>query len=276
MNNRGSITLEAAIILPFVFTLFYSFFLVLDYLKSEIALKTTVSNAVYQISYLYYPIEIAKSTLIQSQAVQPLLELTQTVSGLTGSISFLSEIKTDASQKALTKMFTPFIRQHVPDKTIDPKHVNVEFVRIPGESDNKDMLLQFDVSYSPSYKIPFFSKSIKIKKSAVERVWIGDTSPILLSIQNQVQIRSVSPNPVRRGSVATIVAQVHPYANTDIKVVYKSGLSVAKGLSAKNADSTGRVFWTWNVGGNTTPGQWTIKVTSNGQTDLLMFEVLQK
>jgi hypothetical protein len=70
-----------------------------------------------------------------------------------------------------------------------------------------------------------------------------------------------APLTVARGSNATL--QIKTAANTScsIEVDYKSGLSTAAGLVAKNSDGAGNVSWIWKVGATTTPGAWPITVT---------------
>ena len=67
-------------------------------------------------------------------------------------------------------------------------------------------------------------------------------------------------SPARRNSYATLVAHVVPRQVCRIAVYYKSGASHAQGLYPKFPRS-GRVSWTWKVGGNTTLGRWPIRVS---------------
>ena len=80
-------------------------------------------------------------------------------------------------------------------------------------------------------------------------------------------------SPVSHGSTATVMVQTAPGAQCSITVIYKSGPSEAQGLGSKQADSSGRVSWTWKVGTRTTPGEWPIIVTCEGQTIQTTFRV---
>ncbi|WP_303799572.1 thermonuclease family protein [Alicyclobacillus macrosporangiidus] len=71
---------------------------------------------------------------------------------------------------------------------------------------------------------------------------------------------------VARGDEASVTIQTAPGAQAHIEVRYKSGPSHAKGLVDQTADASGRVTWTWTVGTSTTPGDWPVTITSNGQT----------
>jgi hypothetical protein len=75
-----------------------------------------------------------------------------------------------------------------------------------------------------------------------------------------LEIVSVT-SPVSPGSRATLRAQTSPGASCNITVYYKSGSSTSQDLNPKNADSSGNVSWTWQVGSRTSSGNWRIVVT---------------
>jgi hypothetical protein len=62
---------------------------------------------------------------------------------------------------------------------------------------------------------------------------------------------------VAAGDDATLTVRVAPKARCTITVVYKTGASKAKGLSAKTGAA---ITWKWRVGSNTTPGRWPVTV----------------
>jgi hypothetical protein len=69
-------------------------------------------------------------------------------------------------------------------------------------------------------------------------------------------------SPIERGYRATLTVQTTPGAYCTIAVYYKTVQSTAAGLEPKQADATGQVSWTWRVGNRTSPGTWSIRVTS--------------
>jgi hypothetical protein len=74
-------------------------------------------------------------------------------------------------------------------------------------------------------------------------------------------IRLFVTTPVSRNTNATLSARTHAGAQCGIEVDYKSGPSHAAGLVDKTVPSSGRVTWTWKVGGRTTRGTWPIVVS---------------
>ncbi len=93
-------------------------------------------------------------------------------------------------------------------------------------------------------------------------------SPVLVS----TEFISVS-SPVAHGNVATVVVRTSAGAYCSITVTYRSGPSTAQGLQPKTVGPDGIVSWSWIVGTRTTPGDWPIEVTCNGQTIQRTFTV---
>ncbi len=97
--------------------------------------------------------------------------------------------------------------------------------------------------------------------------------PVVTEAPKQVlDILSVT-SPVEGGQNATLSAKGKPNTEYDIKVVYSSGESSAKGLENKKTDANGNVSWTWKVGAKTKPGTYTITVKGGGETDTIKITV---
>lgn len=97
--------------------------------------------------------------------------------------------------------------------------------------------------------------------------------PVVTEAPKQVlDILSVS-SPIKGGQNATLSAKGKPNTAYDIKVVYSSGESSAKGLEDKTSDANGNVSWTWKVGAKTKPGTYTITVKGGGETDTIKITV---
>lgn len=89
-----------------------------------------------------------------------------------------------------------------------------------------------------------------------------------------LQIASLVPDPLQPGRSATLSAITSPGALCTITVRYPSGRpSTAKGLVQKNADSRGRVSWTWLVGATTRAGIGTAFVTCGALSEERSFTV---
>lgn len=82
-------------------------------------------------------------------------------------------------------------------------------------------------------------------------------------------------SPIEGGQKATLIAKGKPNTEYDIKVVYSSGESKAKGLDNMVSDASGNVRWTWKVGNGTKPGTYTITVKGGGETDTIEITVTE-
>ena len=97
--------------------------------------------------------------------------------------------------------------------------------------------------------------------------------PVVTETPKQVlDILSVS-SPIKGGQNATLSAKGKPNTAYDIKVVYSSGESSAKGLEDKTSDANGNVSWTWKVGAKTKPGTYTITVKGGGEIDTITITI---
>jgi len=70
---------------------------------------------------------------------------------------------------------------------------------------------------------------------------------------------------VRRNAEASVFFTNRPNAVWNLSIRYSAGYGTAAGLGAQVADSTGFVEWSWRIGSNTTPGQWPVTITGNGE-----------
>lgn len=99
--------------------------------------------------------------------------------------------------------------------------------------------------------------------------------PVVTEAPKQVlDILSVS-SPIKCGQNATLSAKGKPNTTYDIKVVYSSGESSAKGLEDKTSSASGNVSWTWKVGAKTKPGTYTITVKGGGETDTITITITE-
>ncbi len=65
------------------------------------------------------------------------------------------------------------------------------------------------------------------------------------------------PGKVSTGDTASITVVVSPKARCTIGVFYSTTKSGARGLGAKTGK---KITWAWNVGSNTKPGKWPVKI----------------
>jgi micrococcal nuclease len=83
-------------------------------------------------------------------------------------------------------------------------------------------------------------------------------------VHTNIEIISVT-SPIKANKEATLEARVTPDEVASIIVRYKGGESSAAGLESKQANAEGFVSWSWKVSPLTSPGTWTVTVTSGGE-----------
>lgn len=123
-------------------------------------------------------------------------------------------------------------------------------------------------TYPPDVKyVDLFLQLQREARETGRGLWAtSTTTPTQTASPNTpLPLRIISvTTPVKPGGKATLIAETTQGATCTITVYYKSGPSSASGLGSKQADSSGRVSWTWTVGTNTTPGTYRIVVAVGG------------
>lgn len=180
--ERGSLTLEAAIVLPVFLTLVLAVLLMFRLSVIEMALQRTADNAVRQTAVALYP---AGSWLLRAGGL---------VDNLNGAIGLdgLAEIApepvkgvvealwsagngTSLVQPVLNRAFEPVVRHFVPkglQGLVNPERVAVESVYLPyvhGEAPYFGLTVRYELKLY----LPFYTRTIVLRKTAFERVWYG-------------------------------------------------------------------------------------------------------
>jgi hypothetical protein len=153
--------------------------------------------------------------------------------------------QTPTSSHTPTQTDTPLLS---PTRPTDTPHPTVTRTRLPAPT------------RTPAPIVP---------TNTVAPVLPTNTAPAVSDFQELVSLTS----PVSAGAYATITVRTTPGASCSIVVYYKSGPSTAQGLGPKTAGGDGICSWTWKVGTRTTPGTWSIVVTTGTVTQQYPFVV---
>lgn len=185
-NENGSITLEAALVLP-VFMLFIVFMAsIIRISVAEIALNKSVNETTKIIATHAYPATIlaeeASGVVSGKLSGLSLGEISLTdVEELIGTsmreyldldvsgANFLSDIGTSAISPIIREKFAENMNTDL--ASIDNLTVEVE---MPGSlNGGEDSYLGISASYDLDLTVPFVEKTITLKKQAYERLWVG-------------------------------------------------------------------------------------------------------
>lgn len=297
---RGSIVLEAALVMPvFVMVVFWFIYMVHMTLLSN-QLHTVASNAVRQVSAHLYPVALAVSANSDESAKNsggegepsgggysfnwemPSLSLAewakQYASGLPEPISDwvmdaaekgdepLQNIKTGVAESVLDPAVKPLLQPFLEGTLLNEERLHVSRVTVPDLKTGKRPYFGLEISYELPIKVPFTLNRVVLQSRAEERIWIGDTGELNAGKgaggdgQGQAPVILSKPDPAYAGHRAMVKAKVGPGQAAKLSVYYKSGVSQARYLGETTADGEGIVEWNWLVGGNTTTGTWTFVV----------------
>ncbi|RAP77066.1 TadE/TadG family type IV pilus assembly protein [Paenibacillus montanisoli] len=297
-GEAGSIVVEAALILPIVLMVILFFICLIRLNAVQMALHSAVSQSVRQAAANIHPIDLAlKHAASRNSTANPTLDQAplSTVTALKQlpGIDLVARqleewlpspagpllsaalqgnwmpVVDAAATEAGRHIVEPLLRHEADEAVLNPGQLRLSKLSLPDLKGRSEVMLRIEAEYEFKLAFPFTRKTILLKESAAERVWISDSVPARKDDQSEqddkapIQIVQLEPSPINPGHRARVVVRTNPGRKLSIKVMYKSGQSVAKHLGETVTDSEGYAEWTWLVSGNTTPGIWELIVTSS-------------
>lgn len=172
VREEGSITLEAALTLPFFLTFILALVTIVQVAITEIALQAAVSETAKQVAHHYEPVhwlqqksgEIADETLARIDMpaeVRPWVE------------QLLGEAANIALDHTLPYVFRPLVRLAADGDVLDKERLHVVSVKLPHRSDRRQGYLELEAEYRMPLRLPFINQEIVLRKKAWERAWYG-------------------------------------------------------------------------------------------------------
>ncbi|QGQ96670.1 hypothetical protein EHS13_18195 [Paenibacillus psychroresistens] len=178
---------------------------------AQIALQTAVSETTKQIATHMYPVKLlymeAESKITDSKPgiiIQRVLEqITEARSKLTDSEDIMEQYASYIPQPIVTllelekkhrellesnskemsqqlfdplvnKAFTALVLQFSDNQILHSDHLQVVDVRLPNlASSSSDAFIAIEAQYDYKLMIPFFHRTLSLRKRAIERLWIG-------------------------------------------------------------------------------------------------------
>lgn len=291
-GEKGSIAVEASLVLPLFLLAFIFLAYIVQMTAYSTVLQTTASEAAKQVATHLYPVQMAADSLSRVEPVSKALQgfskisftelaakygssLPDPVGKWIGEAAAkgdlpLQSLKDEISSTILDPVVKPLLGPLIENGPLNAEKLHVIGITVPTTGASNQPYFGVELTYELPIKVPFTGKPLFIRAKAEERAWIGDTGETgnagggAGSETGAPAVITSVPNPAYPGSRATVTAKVKPGQNAAIKVVYKSGNSKARYLGMQTADTSGNLSWTWLVGGNTTPGDWTLIVEVDG------------
>jgi hypothetical protein len=212
-KTSGSIVVEASLILPVFLSFVLVLNSFIQITIAQIALQTAVSETTKQIATHMYPVKLlysaAESKITGSQTgkiiQQVLQQIEEARSKVTGSEDLVEQYASyipqsivlllewekqqrehieangqDISQQMLDRTFNPLLNQAFTDlvlqfadnQVLRPNNLKVVAVQLPNLV-SSEALIAIEAEYDVQLNLPFFHRTLALRKRAVERVWIG-------------------------------------------------------------------------------------------------------
>lgn len=194
-KEQGSIVVESSIIMPFFLAFVIAMISFVQIAVAEMALHSSVSETVKQISTQYYPIYVLSQSeqrkklqsLKLSEITPENLKETDQFSGDYSTFipeflqnmfldqkGYMNSIQSEANLFIARKSVLPILRLFTDDKMLNPTNLEVIDVTLSSMNDKKASFFGITASYKLKLFIPFMHRELDIRQTAIERVWIGD------------------------------------------------------------------------------------------------------
>ncbi|MEC0212110.1 TadE/TadG family type IV pilus assembly protein [Paenibacillus ehimensis] len=212
-EQRGSITLEAALVLPFFLAFLLLLIAFIRVSLAEMALQSAVSESAKVIAANMYPVELlyrqgqtrwqnsqasawldnvvtqldtARQTVIDSEQFvedygkwipEPVVRLVAWEKERREQLEALgSWAKDEAKKKVEQKVAeaaTPMIASFADMGSLDRRKFKVTSFHFPNFDDREKAYVAIEAQYEYTFAVPFFKKTVILRKKAQERAWIG-------------------------------------------------------------------------------------------------------
>ncbi|WP_103995317.1 hypothetical protein [Paenibacillus sp. UNC499MF] len=205
-SEQGGMVLEAALILPMFVGFIVALIVCIQIAVADMALRSAVSESTKVLAAGLYPAEVlyqqGKEAFDQTalasggqqvmDALQNLREkaaqagefidsveayIPDPVVGLLAWVRQTGEYGVDeakdAASAALRDAMKPIVYSFADKRILKKERFRVSGVTLPSLTNRERAYLGFEVTYDYPLAVPFFSRTLVLKKKALERVWLG-------------------------------------------------------------------------------------------------------
>lgn len=210
---RGSLTTEAALMLPGFIAFGLSLVCLVGLGRAELALQSAVSETAKSIAAHWYPVQMiyteVKQSLRNSTAGQRMEAVWKRVTDIRDTVQDVESLAQEyerllpepivqvlAWEKQKREAMETGVVEYVEGKIIDPllakafrpivlyyasgsldhERLVIESVDLPAFEPGGDPYVEITASYTVKLPIPFVNKSFRLVATAKERAWVGDGS----------------------------------------------------------------------------------------------------
>lgn len=177
-NNRGVITLEATLVIPLFLTLIIGLLILIRLAFVQIALQNATDETVKQLAATLYPLEssITKTVSTKDDWFNALLSwVPDSIKPAVDQI-LNNQLDDSLTQPVMKTLFKPvywhYMNEQAKNSFIHYDQLHIDRVSIPFLND-KEGMFGLEVRYEFHLTLPYYQKTILIRKRAYERVWFG-------------------------------------------------------------------------------------------------------
>jgi hypothetical protein len=193
---KGSMTIEAALVVPFVALVAMAFITCMQLVMAEIAMQQAVSQTVKLTAAHMYPIALVQQTSPGQQAAQVIVNAEdwmkrvdqvaemlvsydeqlpgQLSEGLTGATAWLRRTANDSADAGLSRVFLPMLREQLHESAwVNSERVKITDVQFPNLAERGNAYFGLTALYKMRIALPFYQTVIEIEVDAYERIWLA-------------------------------------------------------------------------------------------------------
>lgn len=193
-NEQGSIVVEAAVLMPFLFAALLAMTVFVHLASSELALQSAVNETTKQVAAHMYPLYL----LSQENSRQPTSQLVNEIQSAKSAFNSYEQFSGDplamlpdmfedmllqqelelidlesGFQFIQGKAFLPVLRKFTNERWLKPERLQIDYIEFPSFRNKQEAYFHLSATYRIQLKIPFFNRELLLQKNAMERVWIG-------------------------------------------------------------------------------------------------------
>lgn len=190
-DERGSIIVEAAMMMPLFLTLMIAMVSFIQIAVAEMALQHAVSETTKQVAAHMYPAYLLSQTKRGDQMAEVLQDI-DAVKEEFGSISTFSDdyaalipepvvqllsLDTrpgDVGELLKNTLVLQLLNVYVDERLLNKQQLKVTASHLPNVFDKQQAYFGITAQYELNLFIPFIRQTLTLSKTAYERVWIGD------------------------------------------------------------------------------------------------------
>lgn len=212
--SRGSIVLEASLVLPIFIIVMFFFIYMVQMTVYSVQMNSAASNAVRQVSAHIYPAALAmeKHSRQMSESggdgedddvrgqgsvfdwSMPKLSLSEwageyadtlpeplsrwTMDAAVKGEEPLNDLKNSMLEAALDPVVKPLLKPFLQDTLLSERRLHVSRITVPDLKTGKNPYFGIELSYELPIKVPFSNRKIVLQARAQERLWVGDTGEL--------------------------------------------------------------------------------------------------